>query len=39
MSNKVENINVKNQTYYFFNDIINVENFDLISNIDEIISK
>ena len=39
MSNKVKNINVKNQTYYFFNDIINVENFDLISNIDEIISK
>ena len=29
MSNKVKNINIKNRTYYFFNDIINVENFDL----------
>ena len=29
MSNKVKDINIKNQTYYFFNDIINIENFDL----------
>ena len=27
MSNKIEDINIKNRTYYFFN-IINVENFD-----------
>ena len=29
MSNKVKEIDIKNRTYYFFNDIINVENFDL----------
>ena len=28
MSNKVKNKNIKNQTYYFFNDITNTENFD-----------
>ena len=28
MSNKVKDINIKNQTYYFFNDIINIKNFD-----------
>ena len=28
MSNKVKDINIKNRTYYFFNDIINIENFD-----------
>ena len=28
MSNKVKDINIKNQTYYFFNDIIDIENFD-----------
>ena len=29
MSNKVKNIkNIKNPTYYFFNDIIDIENFD-----------
>ena len=28
MRNKVEYINLKNQTYYFFNDVINIENFD-----------
>ena len=28
MSNKVKIINMKNQTYYFFNDIINIEDFD-----------
>ena len=27
-SNKVKDINIKNTTYYFFNDIINIENFD-----------
>ena len=29
MSNKVKDINIKNLTYYFFNDIINIKNFDL----------
>ena len=29
MSNKVKDINIKNRTYYFFNNIINIENFDL----------
>ena len=29
MSNKVKDIDIKNCTYYFFNDIINIENFDL----------
>ena len=24
----VKQINIKNQTYYFYNDIINLENFD-----------
>ena len=28
MSNKVKDINIKSRTYYFFNDIINIENFD-----------
>ena len=28
MSNKVKDINIKNRTYYFFNDIINIENFN-----------
>ena len=27
MSNKVEDINIKNSTYYFFNDIFDIENF------------
>ena len=29
MSNKVKDINIKNRTFYFFNDIIDIENFDL----------
>ena len=29
MSNKVKDINIKIRTYYFFNDIINIENFHL----------
>ena len=29
MSNKVKDIIIKKRTYYFFNDIINKENFDL----------
>ena len=29
MSNKVKDTNIKNRTYYFFNNIINIENFDL----------
>ena len=28
MSKKVKDIDIKNRTYYFFNDIINIKNFD-----------
>ena len=28
MSNKVKDMDIKNRTYYFFNDIINTKNFD-----------
>ena len=28
MSNKVKHIDLKNQTYYFFNDLINMKNVD-----------
>ena len=28
MSNKVKDIDIKSRTYYFFNDIINIKNFD-----------
>ena len=28
MRNKVKDIDKKNRTYYFFNDIINIKNFD-----------
>ena len=28
MYNKVKDIDLKNQAYYFFNDIINIKNFD-----------
>ena len=28
MNNKVKDINIKNRTYYFFNDIMDIENFD-----------
>ena len=28
MSNKVKDIDIKTRTYYFFNDIINIKNFD-----------
>ena len=36
MSNKFKDISIKNHTYYFFNDIINIENFDPINiKIDE----
>ena len=28
MSNNVKDINVKNHTYYFFEDIINIKEFD-----------
>ena len=31
MSNKVTNVNIKNRTYYFFNDIIDIENFNPIN--------
>ena len=27
---KVKQINIKNRTYYFYNDIINIKNFDPI---------
>ena len=29
MSNKFKDMSIKNPTYYFFNDIINIDNFDL----------
>ena len=29
MTNKVKDINIKNRIYYFFNDIIDIEHFDL----------
>ena len=29
MSNKIEDIDIKNLTYYFFDDIINIKNFEL----------
>ena len=28
MSNKFKDMSIKNTTYYFFNDIINIDNFD-----------
>ena len=28
MSNKVKDINIENRTFYFFNDIINIEKFE-----------
>ena len=28
MSNKVKDISIKNHTYYFFNNVINIKNFD-----------
>ena len=28
MSNKVKDVDIKNNTYYFLNDIINVKSFD-----------
>ena len=28
MSNKVKDVKIKIRTYYFFNDIIDIENFD-----------
>ena len=28
MSNKIKDIDIKNRTYYFFNDIIRIWNFD-----------
>ena len=36
MSNKVKDVSIKNYTYYFFNDLINIENFEPNNiNIDE----
>ena len=32
MSNKVKDIDIKNRTYYFFNDIINIKNFGANNN-------
>ena len=29
MSNKIKDIDIKNRTYYFYNNIINIENFHL----------
>ena len=28
MSNKAKDITIKNRTYYFFNDMINIKNFN-----------
>ena len=28
MSNNSKDINIKNRTYYFFNNIVDIENFD-----------
>ena len=28
MSNNLKDIDIKNRTYYFFDDIINIKNFD-----------
>ena len=28
MSNKIKDIDIRNRTYYFFNDIINIKNFN-----------
>ena len=28
MSNNIKDINIQNQTYYFFDDIVNIKNFD-----------
>ena len=28
MSNKIKDVSIKNNTCYFFNDIINIKNFD-----------
>ena len=28
MSNKVNDVDIKNRTYYFFNDVINIKHFD-----------
>ena len=28
MSNEVKSINIKNRTFYFYDDIINIKNFD-----------
>ena len=28
MSNKFKDVNIKNRIHYFFNDMINIENFD-----------
>ena len=33
MSNKIKDINIKKQTYYFFDDIINIKNFGLNNSI------
>ena len=29
MNNKIKDIDIENHTHYFFNDIINIKNFDL----------
>ena len=29
MSNKIKDRDIKNRTYYFFDDIINIKNFDI----------
>ena len=34
---KVKESNIKNQTYYYFNDIINIKNFHSIKNRQEVL--
>ena len=39
MSNKMKDVRIKKHTYYFFNDIINIKNFDPINIKIEVIQK
>ena len=36
MSNKVKNINIKNRTYYFFNDIIGINQYQYNFDVNDI---
>ena len=30
MSNKIKDMNIRSHTQYFFNDIVNIKNFDIL---------